>query len=54
MNLISFGPVVVRQPVGRLDLAAGLDVLEKCLLIAGNLDCRHEHLPTERSLGVAV
>ena len=27
-------PVVVRHPVGRLDLAAGLDVLEKCLLIA--------------------
>ena len=26
-------PVVVREPIGRLDLAAGLDVLEKCLLI---------------------
>ena len=30
-------PVVVRHPVGRLHLAAGLDVREKCLLIVGYL-----------------
>ena len=33
-----------------LDLAAGLDVLEECLLIPGNLDCRHAAPPSERSL----
>ena len=43
-------PVVVGHPVGRLDLAAGLDVLEKCLLILGNLDRCHAAPPSERSL----
>ena len=32
MNLIELLPVLVRQPVGRLDLAAVLDVREKLLL----------------------
>ncbi len=42
-------PVVVGHPVGRLDLAAGLDVLEKCLLIVGNLNCGHSApLPNDR------
>ncbi len=34
-------PVVVGEPIGRLDLAAALDVLEKGLLGAWYLDCRH-------------
>ena len=44
-------PVVLRQPIGRLDLAAGLDVLEKGLLFVGNLSCCHRSSWTERSLG---
>ena len=51
MNLIELRPVVLGQPVGRLDLAAALDVLEKCLLIAWNLDSCHATSGTERSLG---
>jgi hypothetical protein len=43
-------PVLVGHPVGRLDLPAGLDVLEKCLLIAGNLHSCHAAPPSERSL----
>ena len=46
-------PVVIRHPVGRLDLPARLDVLEKCLLIQWNLDCSHAAPPSERSLGFA-
>ncbi len=44
-------PVVVREPIGRLDLPARLDVLEKCLLIAWNLNYSHVTSGTERSLG---
>ena len=51
MNLIELRPVVLGQPVGRLDLAATLDVREKCLLIAWNLDSCHGASGTERSLG---
>jgi hypothetical protein len=43
-------PIVLRHPVGRLDLSAGLDVFEKCLLIPGNLDRCHAAPPSERSL----
>ena len=35
-ELDQLGPVVVGHPVGRLDLSAGLDVLEKLLLTLGH------------------
>ena len=43
-------PVVVGHPIGRLDLPAGLDVLEKCLLVVRNLNRCHRAPPSERSL----
>jgi hypothetical protein len=46
-------PVVLGEPIGRLDLAAALDVLEKCLLILGNLDgCQRCSFRTIVRLGV--
>ena len=46
MNLIELLPVLVRQPVRRLDLAALLDVAEELLCARV-----HSGLPTYRSLG---
>ena len=42
------------QGTSLADLAAGLDVLEKCLLIPRNLDRCHAAPPSERSLGFAL
>ena len=42
-------PVVLGQPVGRLDLPAGLHVFEKALLVHWNLDrCHLAPLPNDR------
>ncbi len=50
MNFTSFARYSSGHPVGRLDLAAGLDVLEKRLLVAGDFHGRHPAPPSERSL----
>src|SRR5262249_19066069 len=53
-DLDQLRPVVLRHPVGRLDLAAPLDVLEKCLLVTWNLDRCHAAPPSEGSLASTV
>ena len=40
-------PVVVRHPVGRLDLAAGLDVLEEVLLVPRCLGRARAHMASK-------